>query len=239
MWRRRIFVGVGTTWRAYQLVGIEDIHSDRGLKIARTLLGPGYISLPSPRPFEVWWKDCMVSPFLRWQDALTCSEILSEVSQCRMSFYSSSPRVFELPHLAWYKGLPHKEEEEAQIREGYKKRKYDMLIGGSAEIELSNEEMKQLDNAITDILKNFSIYFQSLDKPVPDCNFPRSIGLTVTGQSGGLLDEISQFFDLLRSNESFDGYICRFGKLQVLGGTWGSAYCFLCLQKESSLVPNV
>lgn len=158
----REYIRKAALWRAYQLAGIDGIHSDRGLEIARVLLGPGYISLPSPRPFEVWWKDCMVSPFLRWQDTWTCSEILSEVSQCRMSFYSSSPRNFELPHLAWCKGLPHKEEEEAQIREGYKKRIYDMLIGGSAEIELSNEEMKQLDNAITDILKDFLYLFSVL-----------------------------------------------------------------------------
>ncbi len=225
------YVRKAAMWRAYQLAEVEDLYGQEALKIARDLLGTGYSTLPSPRPFEVWWKDCMVSPFLRWQDTWSCPEILSLCYQCGMSFYSSSPRIFELPPLAWYKGLPDSQEGRRQIRAGYDRRKYEMLLGCEMTTDLSSGELESLDESIVSILKRLSIYFTSLDEAVPECELP-TIGTGSWGSKGDeVLNELSMFFELLKSEESLDSFIKRFKGLVSLNSAWGSSYCFLCVQK--------
>ncbi len=228
------YVRKAALWRAYQLAGVRDLYGSEALEIAKNLLGSGYLNLPSPRPFEVWWKDCMVSPFMRWRDTWSCPEILSLGRESGMNFYSSSPRFLELPPLAWYKGLPDSGQEHQHIEERYSKRKYEMLLGCEIETELSDHELALWDNAVIDILNKLSNYFKSIDEVVPNCELP-TIGIGSWGREGEkIVSEISMFFKLLENASSLPPYIDEFKDLVSLNDAWGSSYCFLCVQKNFS-----
>ena len=88
-----------------------------------------------------------------------------------------------------------------------------------------------IDESIVSILKRLSIYFTSLDEAVPQCELPK-IGTGSWGPNGDeVFNELSMFFELLKSEESLDSYIKRFKGLVSLNSAWGSSYCFLCVQK--------
>ena len=89
------FLKKAVMWRAYQLEDIKDIHSQAALEIARRLFEKGYMQLPHARDFAVWWEDCLVSPFLTWDDCWAYDDILELVRTEGCSYYSSTPRVYE------------------------------------------------------------------------------------------------------------------------------------------------
>ena len=110
-----------------------------------------------------------------------------------------------------------------------------MLLGCEIKTALSCHELAQWDNAIIEILKKLSDYFKSINEVVPNCELP-TVGAGTWGSEGEqIVTDITKFFELLQSANSLSLYLEEFKNLASLNNSWGSSYCFLCLQKNPSL----
>lgn len=222
-------------WRAYQIEGITDIHSQSALNIAHQLFEASYEQLPHTREFFAWWKDTMVTPFLNWRHNWDYDEVLEILAEEGCSFYSSSPRVYEEPHLTWYKALQSPAAHWAAVRSSYAARKFDFLFGEPVGITEETEGLTQLSEAVAGILKELSKYFRSLDEPLPAIDFEPVVKLFAgAGIKHESLAEMVEFFHLLRTDsitELLDGY-ASLGQLSL---RWGCLYHYLCFTKDAEL----
>jgi SAM-dependent methyltransferase len=104
-------------WRAYQLQGIDNVHSKAALNLAKRFYEEDFAQLNASRPFEVWWKDTMVCPFLKSAYHWSYPEILSMVERADCEFYSSSPQWESINHFNWYKNILDKNSRHSQLLE--------------------------------------------------------------------------------------------------------------------------
>lgn len=225
------FVKKAVLWRAYQIAGIEDVHSESALALARRLLEESHRSLPQARDFAVWWRDCIVSPFLRWSDCWSYDDILSLVRKAGCTYYSSTPRVYEYPHLSWYKLVLEVEDAHRRLLESYRTRKFDFLFGRPLQLSLIEPQISELTEFISDILKKFSAYFQSLHEELPPIDFSPAVRLfSELGFRGNLLSEMQQFFTLLQT-DSLEKLVQGYLLLKEISASWGCSYHYLCFER--------
>jgi len=226
------FLKKAALWRAYQLAGIEDVFGDDALSLAERLLGPAYGALPNARPFNVWWEDCMISPFLTWDYCWDYQEILSLIDGQACAFYSSAPRIYEPDARAWYKQSEPRDELRERILASYRSRRFDLLFGCDAGIQDGTEDAAVLAAAFEEILKAWSQWFGDLNRPMPEIDFTpaakRLAGGTVPPEK---VDELSRFFELLGS-ASLQGLIDGYAGLDSVSGHWGHSLQFLCFAKQ-------
>ena len=91
-------------WRACYLSGIEDIGSPDSLNLAHELFNDDFSSIAASRPFEVWWKDALVSPWTN-NHLWSYQEIIPIIEQAGCEFHSSSPKWATVDAFDWYKNV--------------------------------------------------------------------------------------------------------------------------------------
>jgi len=233
------FIKKTVVWRMYQLSNIDNIFSNDALIIAKELLENNYKRLPQTRNFEVWWKDCIVSPFLTYNDCWDYKEILDLIGKHGCIFYSSIPRIYEPDHLEWYKKLQSSNERYGSIISNYTLRRFDFLFGEEMNITCKDENIIQkLIHEINNIINILSVYFRHIGQLVPKINFgPTAKLFEDVGIKHDIVHELIHFFDLLQSATSIElheGY----KKLKKLNNTWGKTYHYLCFIKEKPFLMN-
>lgn len=92
-------------WRACQIASIDDVHSEASLELARRIYGQDFAELNASRPFDIWWKDVLVNPFLVSKYFWSYPELLSLVEKAGCEFYSSSPKWTSIDNFRWYKDV--------------------------------------------------------------------------------------------------------------------------------------
>lgn len=234
------FVKKSIMWRAFQLDGIKDVYSQSALNIARQLFEKSYEKLPNSRKFDVWWKDCMVSPFLTHQDCWSYDEILELLYEEKCSFYSSSPRIYEPPFLRWYKNIQSSDERKAAVLRSYAVRKYDFIFGETVNVSPNAPSLNELAIAINRVLVMLSDYFQTLNESVPVINF-RAIAMLFKeiGVEHDSIRELVDLFNLLSQTQSIKELVEGYAFLRCINSSWGNSYHYLCFNKDSALSPTV
>ncbi len=226
------FLKKGVMWRAYQLAGIDDIHGKDALSIGRLLHEPAFLALNSPRRFEVWWEDSLTIPTLNWDQCWSHYDILSLIADLGCEYYSSSPRYYVTPRLDWFKRVMSKEEQLEAVLSSFESRKFDAVFGHKIGLLESDPDFPSLSDDIERILKSFSVFFSSLDQPVPFIDFSGpGQRLKAKGAPQQIVDELVMFFELLGKGslkKLMDGY----STLKALGNTWGRGHQYLCFTKN-------
>ncbi len=106
--------------RACQLSGVDDIHSEASLDLARRLFYEEFRKINVSRPFEAWWKDALVNSSVTSVTSLwSYAEILPVAEAAGFEFHASSPRWASLDHFNWYKNVPTPGERHARLLEGW------------------------------------------------------------------------------------------------------------------------
>lgn len=226
------FLKKGVMWRAYQLAGIDDIHGKDGLSIGRRLHEPAFLALNSPRNFDLWWEDSLTIPTLNWGQSWSHYDILNLIANHGCEYFSSSPRYYVPPRLDWFKRVRSKEERLKAVLSSFESRKFDALFGQKIGLMESDPDFPTLVDEIERILKSFSVFFSSLEQPVPSIDFSEP-GRCLIGKGApqDVVEELVIFFELLNKdslNEIVDGY----SALKILGNTWGRGYQYLCFTKN-------
>jgi SAM-dependent methyltransferase len=102
-------------WRGCQLAGVQDVHSDASLEIARRLYGEEFAKLNGSRQFDVWWKDMLVTPFVASAHLWSYRELLPLIEAAGCEFYSSSPAWTSVDRYGWYKSVASRVERHARL----------------------------------------------------------------------------------------------------------------------------
>lgn len=226
------FLKKGVMWRAYQLAGIDDIHSDEALAIGRRLHEPAFLALNSPRNFDLWWEDSLTIPTLNWDQSWSHYDILNLIANYDCEYYSSSPRYHVPPRLEWFKRVKSKEERHKAVLSSFQSRKFDAMFGQKIGLLESDPDFPTLEEYIESILKSFSLFFTSLEQPAPSFNFSEpGRCLKEKGAPSDVIDELVIFFNLLDSN-SLDELIDGYSQLTTLANTWGCGFQYLCFTKN-------
>lgn len=223
-------------WRAYQVTGIQDIYSQSALDIARQLFEANYKQLPQSRNFAIWWKDCLVSPFLTYDDCWDYNEILELLAREGCEYYSSTPRLYEPPHLTWYKRIQTPQERQRAVLRSYAVHKFDFLFGEAISILPETPQLAEISNSIYKILKTLSKYCSSLNEAVPSIDFrPTARLFAKVGIRHKVIPELVDFFILLHV-KSIDKLINGYIALQRVNRSWGKSYHYLCFTKENEIL---
>jgi SAM-dependent methyltransferase len=222
------FVKKAVFWRGCQLREIRDVHGPEALEVARALLETGHAALPSARPFEVWWTDCIASPFLNYDQCWDYDDILSLLDQEGCRYHASTPRLYEPPHLAWHKTVPSDREQYETLRRSYAARRFDFLLGSPLALREDSPGPAAASRVIRSILQGLSGYFRSLTQPIPPLSFaPAARALREAGADHPLIEEMQRFFELLPT-PSWKTLHRGYGKLPLLTRSWGCSYHYLC-----------
>jgi len=91
--------------RSCQLSGIADWGSERGLSIAEELFLEDFRALPASRPFQAWWKDTLVNPFLAYDFLWDYHRIIPLLGSVDCHFWACSPKWVMTDAFAWYKSV--------------------------------------------------------------------------------------------------------------------------------------
>jgi 2-polyprenyl-3-methyl-5-hydroxy-6-metoxy-1,4-benzoquinol methylase len=227
------FLKKAALWRAYQLAGISDVHGAQALALAEDLLGPAHAGLPNPRPFAVWWEDCMVSPFLTWDHCWDYGEILGVISGARCRYHASSPRMHEADARAWYKETQTPEELNQRILSCCRERRFDLLFGCRAGLEDGTEEAATVENTFKKILISWSEWFGGLDHTMPQMGLgPAKAALEKSAVPTDIIADLDRFFTVLGAATAND-LVHAYHGLTAVGAAWGHSLQFLCFTKDA------
>ena len=227
------FLKKAALWRAYQLAGISDLHGAQALALAQDLLGHAHAGLPSPRPFAVWWEDCLVSPFLTWDHCWDYGEILGIIGGAGCRYYASSPRMHEADARAWYKETKTPEELSQRILSRCRERRFDLLFGCRAGIADGTIEAAIIADTFENILKKWSEWFTGLDHPMPQTGLgPAKAALEKSAVPVDVLADLERFFTVLGAATA-DDLVHDYNGLTALRSAWGHSLQFLCFTKDA------
>ncbi|MBF0186376.1 MAG: methyltransferase domain-containing protein [Magnetococcales bacterium] len=230
------FLKKAILWRAYQLAGVDDLTSPEAEKIAWRLFEPAYRRLNNPRPFTIWWKDCLISPFLTWQHCWDYQTILSVIEQEGCAFYSSIPRIYEPDHLSWYKRLDSDETTQEARLAGLARRRLDFLYGEPIDVDTTISRIETINQGLETVLHHLSRYFRSLQEDVPTIAFkPIAEMIKEAGVNSDLTDEMVSFFDALKYN-NLDQLMDHYRACKELNTRWGCSLHHICFTKETSVI---
>lgn len=234
MVRRTLF------WRACRISGIEDLHSDESLEMAQTLFHEDWANLNASRPFDVWWKDILVSPLTNVGNHWSYPEILDLVAKSGCEFYSSSPVWSSVDSFKWYKDVPSTEERNPQLLRQWATMLPFFLTGLPVAAQNREPAPPEVPPALENLLEtisDFAQYKQPESVPIESVLYPPELDRWLAASQ---IKELAEFnslmkrlFDVLPST-SIDELIGEF-KGGGLGAYWGSLYHYICFRKRIDL----
>ena len=116
-------------WRVCRLRGVKDAHSQTTLDIAKELFGEEFGWLSASRPFEAWYEDVLLNPFVSWPHLRTYTDVIPVLERSGCEFFSSSPKWAPVDTFSWYKNVPDIKERHNAILESWKNYFYYFLSG--------------------------------------------------------------------------------------------------------------
>jgi SAM-dependent methyltransferase len=115
--------------RACALEGVADLFGAHAEQIGRALLGAAHKALPNSRPFRTWLHDTVCSPFLQHRFCWSAPAILRAVAREGAVYHSSSPSIYEVDRLGWYKQVTDDRSWTTAALAGYERRAADFAFG--------------------------------------------------------------------------------------------------------------
>jgi len=221
-------------WRACQLGKIDDVHSQASLELARRLYGEDFAKLNASRPFEVWWKDALVNPFVRSATRWGYPELLALVERAGCEFYSSSPKWTSIDHFTWYKNVPDRKTRHQGILDNWSRIFPFFLTGlppSSGRIEPATSEVI---DSVAELTAQILRYTTTLNSSIDSVVYP------------SVLDECfdeSKDFRLLHFNREMkslyktarscqlDDLISAYHDTKYVRNLWGAPYHYICFSK--------
>lgn len=221
-------------YRACQLKGVTDIHGEDSLALAKLFFLQDYAKINASRPFEVWWKDVLVNPFLSWDFLWSYQEIIRLVEGMGCEFYSSSPRWATSEYHTWYKNVAHRENRHRAVLEDWAANLPYFLTGINPLNRTMNVPSGDIIGAIGELVARISHFFQS----------PSSDPIRYPSLLKDYLDEIQdtrisifnaemeRLFEKLGSHE-LEALISAYCDTEFVRKLWGTPYHYICFNKSS------
>ena len=231
-------------WRACQLAGVKDMHSEESLALARKLYTKDWDRLNTSRSLEVWWKDNLVSPLFTAAELWSYAEILPLAEDVGCEYYSSSPVWANLDHFSWYKNVSSGVERSKLLLNQWARVFPYFLTGLSAQRREFEPAIPSVIGAVEGLVSSLSAYTE-LDGtgnrrgPMDAVAYPQALDeyLLASGKVDLMEFNVSlkRLYDVAASGDLDD--LIREHHGGAIGAYWGAAYHYLCLSKELTVRP--
>ena len=222
--------------RACQLSGVEDVHSEASLALAKQLYYEDFRAINASRPFDAWWGDALVNePVTAFTSLWSFPELIPLVDKGGCEFYSSSPRWAGQDNLDWYKNVRSREERHTRLLESWGRLLPYFLTGLPAGIHAEQGPPQEVLEATTGLVSGLSAYALSGScRPAEFFAYPTVLDRYLGSFGDPFLTQVS------RDLQQLYGTIAA-GSLQELvdtyhGGTlrklWGTPVHYLCFTRD-------
>jgi SAM-dependent methyltransferase len=221
-------------WRAYQLRGVDNVHGESALDLAKRLYWEDFARLNASRPFEVWWKDTLVNPFLTSAYHWSYPELLAIAEATGYQFYSSSPKWVSIDHFKWYKDVDDRKSWHQQILENLRAIFPFFLTG----LRPSALEWQPTSVEVIDSVAEFTaqIADYQIDSPVESVFYPPLLEQYLNESQDSTLrlfnSEMKNLYEAVQSSQLED-LISAYHRTQCLRTLWGTANHYICFSKVS------
>ena len=220
--------------RACQLTGIDDAHSEASLELAIRLFGQDYAQLNASRPFEAWWKDSLVSPFLGFAYLWSHPEILPLIETAGGEFHSCSPQWLFVDHFNWYKNLLDACNRHQEILDNWAATFPYFLtglcpLGGGFEIATS-----EVVDSVSEFIARISEYTIASNSSITGLVYPlqldKYLGESEDSRLVNFNSEMKALYQAVQSNRLQD-VLLAYSESESLRRLWGAPYHYICFSK--------
>jgi SAM-dependent methyltransferase len=210
--------------RACRLEGIDNVHSNASLCLARRIYGDDFARLSASRPFEAWWKDVLVSPFVDWDHLWEFQRFINLLDKADCEFYSSSPKWAFIDTRIWYKNVLSRKERHRLLREDWY-RAFPYFITG---LNPNDAKMEPADSKLADtvsgLIKQISVYVASDRLSADSVSYPSRLDHYLSCSGNAELktfnSEMKRLFEAIESLKTKD-LISAYHDAKLIRKLWG------------------
>lgn len=222
-------------WRACQLGKIDNVHSQDSLELARWLYEQDFARLNSSRPFEVWWKDTLVNPFVSSATRWSYPELLPLVESIGCEFYSSSPKWVSIDHFTWYKNVLDKKSRHQSILDNWS-RIFPFFLTA---LPPSNEGMEaatsEVVDSVSELIAQVSRYTTTVNSSIDSVVYPSVLDEYLGKSKDSTLlhfnREMKSLYKTAISCDLVDDLISAYHRTKYVRNLWGAPYHYICFSK--------
>jgi SAM-dependent methyltransferase len=223
--------------RACELASIET-NGDSSLDMARDLFGDDFARLGASRPFEAWWKDTLVNPFVSSQFLWSYDEILQTIEKHECVLYSTSPVWTSFKNYKWYKDTTSFNEIHKEFMLDWR-RAFPYFLTGIApagrEVPPASDEVVESVKKLVDLMSAYSVSSVNDEIRLENIRYPEEMRSYLAGVGD---QDIEQFNDDMQGifqiaqGTSFQDLVRAYRNSSILGGLWGTAYHYVTFIKR-------
>jgi SAM-dependent methyltransferase len=215
--------------RACEVASVSDWEDQASYVLARTLFFEEFSRIPASRPFEAWWKDTLVSPFMTSPYFWTLTDVLPMAEQAGFGVLGTSPRWDTAGRYSWYKSIDSLADRHREVVQSWRQSLPFFLSGNAAAADTTAPASDEVLAAILKLVGELSDYttgtVQAAAVTVPDALLGYIAG-SADERFRALGRDLAQVPALLAS-EDVEQVASRYRELDVLRTTWGMPYHYL------------
>jgi len=222
--------------RACRLEDIDDMHGESSLELAKALFAQDFGQINVSRPFEAWWGDVLVSPFLATRYLWSYQEILPLIEEEGCEFYSSSPKWVSTDRFDWYKNVVDRHSRHRQLLDEWAKNFPYFVTGflpSGREIESASGEVV---DSVVRLISDLSDYVEDPSDSVELPLYPQQLdGYLKQSEDARLVafnEEMRRLYDALHSSQT-NGLISAYHGSEVIRNLWGTPCHYMCIRTPS------
>lgn len=222
-------------WRVYQLASISEVDGSTALELAKRLYAHDFAQLKASRPFEAWWQDNLVSPFLVDAHLWSYQELLPVIEQAGGELHAVSPQWASMDHFTWYKVVSSPRQRHQHFLAEWAKFLPFFLTGLVSETPYKETASAEVVEAIIDLIHQISTYTLDLAATPDAVVYPALLDQYLQQNANRVLrtfnQEMKQVYESISSNQ-LERIISTYHQTQYLRNLWGSPYHYLCFSKQ-------
>lgn len=222
-------------WRVFRLEGAENAHGSDSLDLAKRLYLQDFRRLNASRPFEAWWGDVLLNPFVATKYLWSFQEILPLLDKTDCEFYSSSPSWVSTERFTWYKNVVDKQSRHQGLLDEWLQAFPFFLTGLPPAEGFAKPAPSDVVDAVFELTLRISEYIDDSSIPISSVTYPLELD-EYLGQSNDPR--------LVRFNENMKALyksVCAPNATVVesayheagnLRDLWGAPCHYVCLSKS-------
>jgi len=222
-------------WRACQLSGIDDIHSEASLGLARRLYAEDFAKLNASRNFNIWWKDMLTNSLFKFSTFWSYQEILPIIERAGYEFYSSSPRWSSTEHLKWYKDVSDTKARHRRLLEEWKSIFCSFIIGMPLLNECKGPVPSEVIESVSDLAKDISKYTDDIGSSIGSIRYPLLLDkYLMESKNPEVLNfntEMKRLYDA-QTSAKLDDLMAVYHNSKSLRKLWGAPFHYICFMKS-------
>lgn len=220
--------------RACQLKGIDNMDSEESLRLAKVLYSEDFAQINASRPFEAWWRDALINPFVAWKHFWTYQTFIPLLEKADCEFYSSSPKWTLIDGFSWYKNVSYgKKRHKRLLSDWY--RAFPFFLTG---LPLSDPKpaTSEVVETVSDLIDRMSNYIASHDASIDSISYPSQLDNYLNKSKernlSGFNEEMKRLFDAVKSGQLKE-LISSYREARCVRKLWGTPCHYISFIKQS------